>query len=205
MTAGPGVGSAHPRREKPPWTALNELDHQAMIRWVNEKLDQGGGLRGLPPEHAARLTPESLAESSKEYLRWWREGGPELELAQHGNIKPARERVRKVFPHLADLLQLPKLKRGEKYRPYTVDGAIGGVIHRPGVPFAKLVEEHEHKKSVAAAVADVTRIKRIWAAPEPHGYGRTNRSKGQVSAIEIAAARNGVSVAEVTERLKRTK
>lgn len=166
--------------DKPPWG-----DTAARVRWTNKRLDQKGGLRGLSREHAARLTPESLAESSRRYLEWQRGGGPELELAHHGDIGPARELVRKAFPYLADLVQLPKLKRGEKFLPYTIDGATeiaepgewrrpppGGTIHRPAVPFEDLLKEAEQKKRLADAVADVTRILRIWAAPEPDGYGR---------------------------------
>jgi hypothetical protein len=202
--------------DKPPWRANTDRERQWMVDWTKEKLDEGGGLRGLSPEHAARLTPESFAEGSRLYLKWQRGGGPELELAHHGNIKPARELVRKVFPYLADLVQLPKLKRGEKYLPYFIDGVTeisepgkwrghrGEVIHRPDVPFKDLLKDAEHKKRLATAVATVTRIKRIWAAPEPHGYGKTNRRRDQVSAIDIAAERHGVTTDELAERLKRT-
>jgi hypothetical protein len=118
-----------------------------------------------------------------------------LELAQHGNIGPARELVRKVFPYLADLLQAPKLKRGEKYLLYEIDG----VVVPRGACYADVKLQVARKKRIDAAVADVTRIKRIW---KDH-YGRTSRGERQVSAIDIAAERHGVTANKVAERLKR--
>ena len=185
---------------RPPWTALNERERQAMIDWVNARLDEGGGGRGLSPEHAARLTPENLARGIKQLHKWMGEGGPELELAQHGNIEPARELVRKVFPYLADLLQPPKPKRGEKYLRYEIDGVV---VPRDAC-YADVKREVERKKRIAAAVADARRIKRIWAAPEPHGYGLKKRGRDdRPSAIEIAAERHGVDLDKVAEGLKR--
>lgn len=183
--------------DKPPWIARNERERQDMIGWMNEKLDQGCGWPGLSPEHAARLSPDGFADGLERYHQWRREGGPELDAAQRGDIGPARETVRKTYPLLADLLQPPKLKRGEKYLPYTIGE---GVIHRPDVRFGELLREVEHRKLIAAAVADVKRIKRIWQ----DRYGRTYRRQDQVSAIEIAAERHGVTVDEAAERLKRT-
>jgi len=181
--------------DKPPWTARNEHDRRDMVAWVNARLDAGDGRRALSPKHAARLTHESLAESIKQANKRLREGWDELELAQHGDIGPARELVRKIFPPLADLLQPPKLKRGEKHLPYTIDG----VIVPRDARYADVKHEIERKQRIDDAVADVKRIKRIW---QEH-YGKTNRHQAQVSAVEIAVERHGVDVEEVTERLKR--
>jgi hypothetical protein len=180
----------------PPWIARDKRQREQMIKWVNARLDEGGGRRGLSPEHAARLTPETLARSIKQLHKWMDEGGPELELAQHGDIRAARELVRKVFPYLADLLQPPKLKRGEKYEPYEIDG----VIVPRGECYTDVKDKVERKNQIAGAVADVTRIKRIW---QDHYDGRANRGADQVSAILIAAERHGVTADEVIERQKR--
>lgn len=189
------MSAALPPERLPPWVAHNEREREQMVEWVNKRLDQGGGRRGLSPAHAARLTPESIAEGIKQFHKRQREGAPELELAQHGDIEPARELVRKVFPYLADLLQPPKPKRGEKYLRYEIDGVV---VPRDAC-YADVKLEVERKKRIDAAVADVTRIKRIWQ----DGYGRRNRGECQVSAIEIAVERNSVSADEVIERLKR--
>jgi hypothetical protein len=181
--------------DKPPWG-----DTAARVRWTNKRLDQKGGLRGLSKEHAARLAPESFAESSRRRLKWEREGGPELELARQGDIGPARDLVRKAFPLLADLVQLPPLARGQKRLPVIFDGETG-TIDRPGVPYKDLLNEVEQKKRLADAVADVTRILRIWAAPEPDGYGR--KYAVEKAAVEIAAERHSVDEGVLAERLKR--
>jgi hypothetical protein len=209
-----------PPEPLPPWVARNEREREQMVKWVNKMLDEGGGRRGLSPAHAARLTPESLAAGIKQLQKWQREGGPERELARHGNIGPLPEFVRKTSgADNAEYVQLLPLAPGQKRPPYTIDGEI---IHRPGVPFKDLLKEAERKKRIDAAVADVTRIKRIW---KDH-YGRTNRGERQVSAIDIAAERHshdqfvkypdesgqlvnqlliaGVTADEVIERIKRT-
>lgn len=119
------------------------------------------------------------------YNKWRREGGLELEAAKHGVIEPARDLVRSVFPLLADLVQLPPLKRGEKYNP-----ELAGV---------RTVGELRHKWSIAAAAKDAKRIRALW---EAHDTRRNRRPTDGPSAIEIAAERHEVSVEEVELHLK---
>jgi hypothetical protein len=168
-----------------------------MIKWVNARLDEGGGRRGLSPELAARLNPENLARGIKQLHKWMGEGGPELDMARQGNIEPLREFVRKALgADIAEHVQLIKPKRGEKYEHYEIDG----VIVPKGECYADVKDKVERKNQIAAAVADVTRIKRIW---QDHYDGRANRGADQVSAINIAAERHGVTADEVIERRKR--
>jgi hypothetical protein len=58
--------------------------------------------------------PVIAPEHAEKYNKWRREGGLERAAAEHGVMELARRRVRSVFPLLADLVQLPPLKRGKK-------------------------------------------------------------------------------------------
>jgi hypothetical protein len=171
--------------DKPPWIARNRRERQAMVDWVNARLDE--------PHASAH---DWTRKEGREY-QWVEKGNGvlvqtsipddgtfEALKALEGDIEPARALIRKCYPLLVDvgLVQLPPLRPGKKYRRgYFITS----------------------KNQVDHAVTDVPRIRRIWAAPEPHGYGKTNRAQDQVSAIEIAAKRHGVDMEELSERVKR--
>ena len=125
--------------------------------------------------------------------RWRREGGFELQGAQHGDIKPARELIWRHFPLLADLVQLPPLKKGERRKPYTINGVTVRPADRHRLAI-ELVREGERRKVVAKAAEDVIRIRRIWR----ENFGKTNCPKGAgPTAVEIAAERHAVEPAEI--------
>ena len=86
--------------------------------------------------------------------------------------------MRSIFPLLADFVQLLPLKRGKKYHP----------------------AQSIHRIDIAAAAADVKRIRTLWQAH----YGRRNRRPCDgLSAIEIAAARHDVTPREIELHLKK--
>jgi hypothetical protein len=166
----------------PPWTAGNERERRMMHDWVNARLDEENQaeakrLVGDVDPDAPYRPPVIAPEHAEKYNKWRREGGFELEAAKHGVIEPARKLVRSVFPLLADLVQLPPLKRGKKYYPTR---SVKG-LH------------------IAGAANDVERIRVLWKA---HYNRRNRRPSDGPSAIEIAAERHEVSVEEVVSHLK---
>jgi hypothetical protein len=90
--------------------------------WVNARLDEENQAEAKRQignaDLAAPYRPPVIApEHAEKYTKWRREGGLERAAAEHGVIELARDRVRSVLPLLADLVQLPPLKRGKKYYP----------------------------------------------------------------------------------------
>jgi hypothetical protein len=166
----------------PPWTAGNERERRMMHDWVNARLNEENQAEaerriGDADVDAPCRPPVIAPEHAEKYNKWRREGGLERAAAEHGVMELARRRVRSVFPLLADLVQLPPLKRGKKYYPT-----------RSG-----------HRLHIAGAAKDVERIRVLWKA---HYNRRNRRVSDGPSAIEIAAERHEVSVEEVVSRLK---
>jgi hypothetical protein len=87
-----------------------------------------------------------------------------LQAAEQGDIEP----LRRLHPHLAKFLHLPKLKHGTHFK----DPA---------------------KIRLRNARADVQRIREIWQ----RDYGKTNRPRGQLTAEEIVAERWNLTPEEV--------
>jgi hypothetical protein len=134
--------------------------------------------------------------------QWRREGGLERQqarqAAQRGNIKPARELVRKFAPELVDLVQLLPLAKGQRRDPVRVGGVPVPLGDKR--PSGYWVQVAEHRKVVAEAAADVKRIRVIW---REFYDGKANRRKGDgPSALEIAAERHGVKPDEIMKFLK---
>jgi hypothetical protein len=173
-----------PNPTRPPWTARNERERRAMVDWVNKKLDEENATEAQ--RYADNFPPVIAPEHAEKYFKWRSEGGLERAAAEAGVIDLARALVRSRWPYLADLVQLPPLKRGEKFRP-ELTGVLTGAQLR-------------HKLSIADAAKDVKRIRRLWQAH----YGQKNRRPSDgPSAVQIAAKRHGVSVEEVELRLKK--
>ncbi len=167
----------------PPWIARNPRDRQAMECWVIARLDDLDAAERQ--RQADNFPPVVPPEHAEKYDKWRREGGLEFEAAKRGVIVPARDLVRTVFPLLADLVQLPPLKRGEKYRP-----------EHAGI---RTFGELRHRWRIDSAAKDVARIREVW---QSH-YGKRNRRPADgPSAVEIAAKRHDVSFKEVELRLK---
>lgn len=192
---------------RPQWIARNERDAKQMVEWINRRLDQWD--KGLwepldtiwPSDEERRQMRERIQAGIAKAEQWRREGGLERQqarqAAQRGNIKPARELVRKFAPELADLVQLPPLAKGQRRDPVRV----AGVPVPPGDkrPSGYWVQVAEHRKVVAAAAADMKRIWVIWR----EFFKRTNRAIGDgPSALEIAAERHGVKPDEIVLFLK---
>jgi hypothetical protein len=172
-----------PDPTKPRWTARNERERRMMHDWVNARLNEENQAEaerriGDADLDAPYRPPVIAPEHAEKYNKWRREGGLERAAAEHGVIKPARDKVRSVFPLPADLVQLPPLKRGKKYYPA-----------RSG-----------HRLHIAGAAKDVERIRVLWKA---HYNRRNRRPSDGLSAIEIAAARHDVTPHEIELHLKR--
>jgi hypothetical protein len=152
----------------PPEKLKSEDDRQANIDSVSARIDEDDETRSeallidVPPEHREK------------YFKWRRGGGLEHAAAEDGVIEPMRALVRSVVPYADDLVQLPKLKPGQKFR-------------RVSLP------EAERRGRIAAAARDVKRIRALWR----RYYGRHNRhSEDGPSAEEIAAERHGAKTKE---------
>jgi hypothetical protein len=146
----------------PQWECQTASEAKAMVAWVNAELDQletirqrfldceeeGGGDAGYQEYRAAK------------------------QLADDGKI----EQLQEMYPHFAEFLQLPKLKRGEHRK----DRVIGPVMK---------------------AAIDVKFIrKRLWKKY----YGKSNRPQGDlVTAEQIAADRHRVTVAAIKNKMKK--
>lgn len=184
----------------PPWRARNERERQAMIDWAIAKLDEedaaerrrlvGDADLNAPwtprfPDPPPGLSPEKVAERAAAWDTWLRDGGLEEEAAKHGVIGPARARARRDSPRLAALVQLPQLKRGEKYLRF---GGISLDDHRRDADGRFLAFlEAVHDGHVAAAAKDVKRIRKLWQACYD---GLKNRHDHDgPSAVDIAAER----------------
>jgi hypothetical protein len=155
---------------RPPWNASNEQ----MRAWV---------LAQLEAMDAAVMTEEAISKPLDQryhppkYLRMLAEpkladlGSEERAIAEAkcGNMEP----LRKLYPQLAEFLARPKLKRGEHFEPFN--------------------PQWDAKARIRAARADANRIKALWKAAY---NGRCNRDSelGQITAVEIAADRWGISV-----------
>ena len=106
----------------PPWTAGNGRERQMMHDRVNARLNEENQAEaerriGDADLDAPCRPPVIAPEHAEKYNKWRREGGLERAAAEHGVIELARRRVRSVFPLLADLVQLPPLKRGKNIIP----------------------------------------------------------------------------------------
>ena len=140
----------------PPEKLKSEDDRQANIDSVSASIDEDDETRSeallidIPPEH------------QEKYDKWRREGGLERAAADDGVIEPMRALVRSVFPYAADLLQLPKLKPGQKFR-------------RISLP------EAERKGRIADAAKDATRIRALWR----RFYGKQNRHSDDGPSAEV--------------------
>ena len=96
--------------------------------------------------------------------------------ADWGNLGP----LITMFPYLEPYLCAPKLKKGQR---------------RPPNPWTEFGQSF----SARTAVDDVGRIHRLWK----QCYGLKKRVRGQITAEEIAAHRNGVRVEKLrSERRK---
>ena len=173
----------------PPWIARNERHRRRMIEWVNARLDE---LDAADAQRQASIVDEDgrycpPPEHAEKYYKWRDGGGLERAAADRGFIDQARSLVRSRWPYIADLVQLPPLKRGEKYRPELTGVRTGGQLVR--------------RWRIASAAADVKRIRELW---QVHYEGKKNRHPDDgPSAVQIAADRHGVSVEEVELKLKK--
>jgi len=166
-----------PAQKLPPWTG-NQRKQECMERWINAKLDE------LNEEDLERLERE-LAHANRNAPEWSTiKAGIEeiklvkaLEKAARKDLGPLRE----LYPRLARYINLPKLEK-------------------KGAHFKK--DPEQLSISLINAVEDVDRIKAIW---KQH-YGKQNRPRGQLSALEIAAERHGVELGDIErERSKSPK
>jgi hypothetical protein len=187
---------------KPRWIARNERERQVMIDWVNARLDSATEMERI----------KWLREEGPKYQWVEKENGTVVQVpcpddgtfealkALEGDIGPARALIRKHYPLLVDLglVRLPRFKRGQKFGRWIERSWRTDNEHRAEPNDAPTCAAFR-KRQLDNATADVRRIRRIW---KDH-YGLTKRSRDQVSAIQIAADRHGVTdTNKVAERLK---
>jgi hypothetical protein len=152
--------------EKPPCLAHNQVEREQMRDWVIAKLDAA-----IEEESDARnrllLDPNVQACMHKiidKQLAELRSEEHALAEAHRGNMEP----LRKLRPQYEPFLRPKKLKRGEHFE-----------------------KASKLQLLVKLARADVRRIKELWKAEYK---GKRNRLEGQITAVEIAAERWGISV-----------
>jgi hypothetical protein len=156
----------------PPWRIradTHDTDIAAMCAWVNAKLDDLD--TAFDMEHAELWDTQDWGPGTtqEEARRLWN-----LEIAKAKARDGDFTWLRRMMPALAEFLNPPRRKRGERRR-------------HPDWSF-----EEERTR---LAIDDVYRIRRIWAQPAPHGYGKWKRPlNDDVTAEAIAAARHNLVV-----------
>ena len=110
---GQGRAAARERvvSKLPPWKAHNPRERKMMHDWVNAKLDEMEKAERKKQANSFRVIP---SEHVEKYRAWRRDAGFERQAARAGFIEP----LRRCYPHLAEFLFPPKLKRGEKYQDF---------------------------------------------------------------------------------------
>jgi hypothetical protein len=158
---------------KPPRIASNPAEREWMRDWVIAKLDaEDHEASGFDEAMKPLLSGDPNVLACLRALVAKQLGEirtPEFAIAQakRGNIEPARHLLeKKQLAPLAQLLQPPKFKRGKYLRKAYKQSLIEG------------------------ALADLPRIRAIWKAAY---NGKCTRPEGQITAVEIAAKRWGVS------------
>jgi hypothetical protein len=84
----------------PRWRALDQVDRENMVRWVNGRLDE----LERADWHAFERSPKLQLPPD-----WFDNLGPEIDSAEQGFIEPLRRKL----PHLAKFLYLPKKEHGK--------------------------------------------------------------------------------------------
>ena len=136
-----------------------------MQAWVNERLDE------LLDDRLKRgMTLTQSDQTIADFDAWVEADGHLIEQACKGDLKPVHDK----YPHLAVLLQKPKLGRGKYMRMRAPD-------------------------PVQSAAEDVLRIRALW---KEHFHRMKRGPLDGPSAIEIAAKRCGVRERHVEVRLK---
>ena len=172
--------------DKPPWTARNKRERQAMVDWVNARLDKLQ--KRASPLRALRIA-NGGARKEREY-EWVEKGNGAVVLtprpddgtfealkALEGDIEPARALIREHYPLLVDLglVRLPPLQRGKKYHPVFERFSRTDNEHRIGPD--PVWRKYYRKRQLDNAAADVKRIREIWQRPGPYGYGRKTAAR----------------------------
>jgi hypothetical protein len=97
---------------------------------------------------------------------------------ERGDPEPLRRLLEREDPRLRHCINLPKRKRGQRFKRLRV------------------VKHDGPEMRLKRALRDLPRIRAIWKA----AYGKTNRPIGHVTAEEIAAERCNLTPDEVRKR-----
>jgi hypothetical protein len=92
-------------QDPPCWKPKSKRDEEAMVRWVNERLDDL-----LDSEVTGRT-------GTDRYIEWLKNDGPQIWAAERGDLDP----LRKLYPHLAPYLHRRKRSRGKYLRKASFD------------------------------------------------------------------------------------
>jgi hypothetical protein len=150
-----------PLDELPPWRWQVESDKAWMVSWCHRKLDE----LDRPIEQRPKMTDEQLREHFERLSNL----GPEIELAEGGNVEPLRDKILAM----ADL-------------PPEVAARVVKFFCPPK-PGKRRHVKFNNFLVVDAAARDVDRIKAIWRHYYPDNKHR--RDDDGPSAFQIAALR----------------
>ena len=159
---------------KPPRIAGNQAEREWMRNWVIAKLDAmdeaalaASGFDETMKPLLSHFDDPNVRACFKalvdKQLRELRTSEFAIAQAWRGNMEP----LRRLYPDLKPFLQRPNLDRGEHFE-----------------------KASDLQLRIEQAREDVRRIREIWKAAY---NGKCNRPEGQITAVEIAAKRWGIS------------
>jgi hypothetical protein len=184
-----GFLEIHPQRP-PPWNPKDESTRAALRAWTRWKLDEADIRQGDTIEYTAfmnalaSLPPEARHEAMRRAQL-----AVALDRSRHGDAKPLQRLIsaqrcesdrgpgqpQEIWPEVAETVVPPPRSRNRRRR-----------------------RDRAHKRRQGAqAVATLYRIQRLWAKV----YGRW-RAMNDL-AMEIAAEREGVTLADLRKAIKR--